>query len=153
MLDPTYVAGRAARWSGVLAGVVGVVISGYFLVASALAKMNFFGEEVTPDQRARSEQLMTWCLITLFVGTPVAVGVGRWCVRSVERARAGDAASCAWTLTLCAPVAFGVALLALPLVPSTARPLVFGVLWLMGSAVVLPLVVAAAFRRRTRADV
>jgi hypothetical protein len=152
MRETTYVPGRAARWSSVVAAIVGLVVAGYFLIGSALVKLTFFGDQPTATQQAQSEQLMTLCVVVLFIGTPAAVGIARWCVRSVEQLQPSNAASCAWTLALCGPSAFALALLVIALVPTDARPVAFGILWFVGGAVLFPLLVAASYRRRAATE-
>jgi len=148
MRETTYVPGRAARWSSVIAGIISLVIAGYFVVAGAVEKATFFGTPPTAAEQARSEDLLHWALLVFFIGTPVAASVAWSCVRSVERHRSDAAGSCALLIALCGPIGFGAAMFAIAVLPSGARPVGFGLLWFIGGAVVFPLLVAASYRGR-----
>ena len=145
-----YQPGRAVRGAGIAAGIATVVIAGYFVVASIGEQLVFFGEQLTEEQRERADLLTSLALLVAFLGTPFAVVFARACVRNVERHRSEDAATCAGLIALCCPAAFFVAWLFVGLVPSGAQSVVFGIMWLAGSVLVLPLVVTVGMRAAGR---
>jgi hypothetical protein len=122
-----------------VAAVHVVLVALYFLLASAVARTNFFGVETTPHQAHQSSLLSACAASVLLAGTPIAVVLVYACVRCAERKRSSLAATCAWLIVAGGPVAFVVALLVTPLFPTDFRPFAFGFLWLVGAVIVAPM--------------
>jgi hypothetical protein len=127
-------------WAGVYAAVGGVLVAGYFALASVAAVITLGGEP-TADQRLESEGL--WSAAALMA---LLTPLGAWLTHLVVRWADGREQSGTALLVVVVGwvVAFAAALQFVELLPSDDRAVGFGVMWAVGGMVVAPALAAVA---------
>lgn len=136
-------------WAWLYAALGGVLVTGYFFLASIVAVMTLDGDP-SEAQEAQSAELLSAAGVAL-----LATGVGAWLTHLVVRWADGhDRSGTALSVVVLGWLAsFAAAFQAIDLVPSAVRPVAFGAMWAIGGMVVSPAVAAAvayAGSRRSR---
>lgn len=130
-------------WAALYAVIGGLLVAGYFFLASLVAIMTLGGEP-SEHQRQQSDQLASIAMV-MALAAPFAAALAHavvdWAGRPGRRRdpRSGVALTVivvGWLLS------FAAAWFLFDLWPSDDRPVAFGVLWALGGAVVTPAVAA-----------
>ncbi len=141
---------------GVVTALGCLMVGAYDLIASAMARVTFFGTEVSPEQLADAHRLSTAAALAVAAipfavafDLAIATGLTRGAAERDRPPPTTVALWLGWVFSFVGAVEVSQRL------PNAMKPVGFGVLWGIGGAVLTPLVIAAvvmATWRRPRAS-